>query len=183
MNKDQFVTELAKLRPASTFLTLKGYRNEASEVSDFSIAFHISYKTALERSQALLKEMELSTDLEKVARDELLFSFQRSLNKLEDLTIEEIEPNYQRFYDEEGNEIKGVKLHKGSDTLYLYGLVLWKRVLIPGYYKERGESTPLTVAKQKLRYLTPVGKFRQFKITPYQVDRISVENLSLLPPV
>ena len=52
---------------------------------------------------------------------------------------------------------------------------------MPGMYAKTNKK-PLTVAKDKLRYLTPVGKFRQFKILPSQVDSISVENLSLLPP-
>jgi hypothetical protein len=52
---------------------------------------------------------------------------------------------------------------------------------MPGLYT-KGNRRPLTVAKDKLRHLTPVGKFRQFKITPSQLDSISVENLSLLPP-
>jgi hypothetical protein len=83
--------------------------------------------------------------------------------------------------DEDNTPIKGVKLHVATNTLHLYGLVAHKRVLMPGLYT-KGNRRPLTVAKDKLRHLTPVGKFRQFKITPSQLDSISVENLSLLPP-
>lgn len=181
MNNQQFVAELANLRPASTFLTLKGYRNEASEIADFSIAFHMSYRSALEKSKAILQELALSNDLEKQARDELIASFDKSLLNMAQTPIEEIEDGYQRFFDEEGNYIKGVKLHVATDTLHLYGLVVHKRVMMPGMYKHTNRK-PLTIAKDKLRHLTPVGKFRQFKITPSQVDRISVEKLSLLPP-
>jgi hypothetical protein len=182
MDNDQFVAELAKLRPASTFLTLKGYRNETSEIADYSVAFHISYSSALQKSITLLESMLLTGDLEKQARDELIVSFNKSLSKMAETPIEEMEDGYTRFFDESGNHIKGVKMHTDTHTLHLYGLVVHKRVLLPGNYKTKN-SRPLTIAKDKLRYLTPVGKFRQFKITPFQVDRIGVEKLSLLPPV
>jgi hypothetical protein len=182
MNNQQFVAELANLRPASTFLTLKGYRNEASEIADFSIAFHMSYRSALEKSKAILQGLALSNDLEKQARDELIASFDKSLTNMAQTPIEEIDDGYQRFFDEEGSYIKGVKLHVATDTLHLYGLVVHKRVMMPGMYKQTNRK-PLTIAKDKLRYLTPCGKFRSFKITPSNVDRISVEKLTLLPPV
>lgn len=182
MDQQQFVSELGKLRSSSTFLTLKGYRNEASEVADYSLIFHISYRSALEKSIALLKDMSLSTDLEKQALDELSTSFQQSLTKMDESPIEEREDGYTHFVNDDGTFIKGVKLHNATNTLHLYGSVVHKRVLMPGNYK-KVNSKPLTIAKNKLRYLTPVGRFRQFKITSNQVDRISVNKLSLLPPV
>jgi hypothetical protein len=182
MDNHQFVTELGKLRPASTFLTLRGYRNEASEIADYSIAFHMSYENALKRSIKTLAELELTGDLEKQARFELLDSFARSLAKgSASPELEERDPTYSYFKDDDGNYIKGVKYHSGKDTLYLYGLVVHKRVLLPGMYPSKNRQ-PLTVAKDKLRYLTSVGKFRSFKMTSAQVDSIHVENLSLLPP-
>ena len=181
MNREQFVAQLAHLRPASTFLTLRGYRNESSEIADFSIAFHMNYRSALEKSKVILQELAPSNDLEKQARDELIASFDKSLLNMEQTSIEEIEDGYQRFFDEDGKYIKGVKLHIATNTLHLYGLVIHKRVLIPGMYKHTNRK-PLTIAKDKLRYLTPVGKFRTFRITTENVDRISVDKLSLLPP-
>lgn len=182
MDTQTFVTELGKLRPSSTFLTLRGYRNEASEIADYSIAFHMSYENALKRSIKVLAELELTGDLEKQARFELLDSFAKSLARgAASPELEERDPTYTYFKDDDGNFIKGVKYHPGKDTVYLYGLIVHKRVLLPGMYKDKN-SASLTVAKNKLRYLTPVGKFRSFKMTPSQVDSITVENLSLLPP-
>ena len=182
MDSQTFVTELGKLRPSSTFLTLRGYRNEASEIADYSIAFHMSYENALKRSIKTLSELELTGDLEKQARFELLDSFARSLAKgAATPDLEERDPTYSYFKDDDGNYIKGVKYHPGKDTIYLYGLVVHKRVLLPGMYPTKNKA-PLTAAKDKLRYLTSVGKFRSFKMTPAQVDSIQVENLSLLPP-
>ena len=182
MDQLQFVTELSKLRPGSTFLTVRGYRNEASEVADYSIAFHFSYENALNKSIDVLNALDLKTDLEKKARAELVDSFKRSLAKgAGSPELEDRDPTYSYFKDNDGIYVKGVKLHAASNTLHLYGLVVHKKVLLPGFYPPKNRRE-LTVAKDKLRYLTPVGKFRSFKMLPSQVDGIAVQNISLLPP-
>lgn len=182
MNNEQFVAELAKLRPCSTFLSLNGYTNEYGEVANYSIIFHMSYKSALERSISALLPFIPENELEAQAKQELIASYEKSLNKIEENKIEEIDNAYTRFFDTDGSCIKGVKLHTASNALHLYGLVVHKKVLVKGSYNIINKK-PLTVAKDKLRKLCSVNKFRQFKITCNQVDSISVENISLLPPV
>ena len=182
MDTFAFVDELSKLRPSSTFLTLRGYRNDHSEVADYSVAFHISYENALKRSLEVLSAVDTQTDLEKQAKLELMASFAKSLGNMAVTPVEEIDDAYTRFFDDDGKYIKGVKMHTATGALHLYGLVVHKRVLMPGFYPKKNQK-PLTVAKDKMRYLTPVGKFRQFKLLSSQVDSISVENLSLLPPI
>lgn len=181
MDQKAFVSELAKLRPSATFLSLMGYRNEHSEVADYSVVFHMSYENALRRSLAILEGVVPEDTMQTVAKQELIDGYTKSLNKMAETPVEEIDDAYTRFFDSDGSYIKGVKLHTATHTLHLYGLVNAKRVIIPGQYPTRNKRA-LTVAKDKLRRLCPVDKFRQFKITPSQVDRISVENLSLLPP-
>lgn len=181
MDNKMFLAELAKLRPASTFLTLHSYRNEASEVADYSIAFHMSYKSALERSIERLQALSPTKELEKLAREELIASFHKSLLRMEETPLEEIEDAYTHFLGDDGKPIKGVKMHTATQALHLYGLVVFKRILMPGSYKKVNHK-PLTLAKDKLRYLTPVGKFRQFRILPNQVDSIRVQGIELLPP-
>ena len=181
MNQTKFVAELSKLRPSATFLSILGYRNEYSEVADYSLIFHMSYQNALKRSLLALESIVPTSDLESVAKQELVAGFQKSLDKMAEIPLEELEDGYTRFFDEDGKYIKGVKLHDATNTLHLYGLVAHKRVLMPGDYP-KSNKRPLTMAKDKLRKLCPVSKFRQFRITPDQVNSISVENLSLLPP-
>lgn len=181
MNRNQFVTELSKLHPSSTFLTLMGYRNAHSEVANYSIVFHMSYRNALKRSIDMLEQLNVSGASDNFIREELLDSFRASLKSEVVSPIEEREDAYRHFQDADGNYIKGVKLHLKTGALHLYGLVAQKRVIMPGVYPTRGES-PLAKAKRQMRHLTPVGKFRQFKVLPNQVDYISVSNLTLLPP-
>lgn len=181
MDQQAFVSELAKLRPSSTFLSLIGYRNEHSEVADYSIVFHISYENALKRSLVALETVVPADDMEARAKQDLIDSYQKSLNKMATTPMEELEDAYTHFKDENGSYIKGVKLHTATGVLHLYGLVNSKRVIMPGSYPKRNHRE-LTLAKKKLAQLCPVDKFRQFKILPSNLDRISVENLSLLPP-
>lgn len=181
MNKNQFVTELSKLHPSSTFLTVAGYRNAHSEVANYSLVFHMSYQSSLKRSIGMLEKMVSSSAAENFAREEVLDSLRASLKKSITSPIEAREDGYLHFKDTDGNYIKGIKLHVRTNTLHLYGLIAHKRVLMPGIYPERHEN-PLAKAKRHLRQLTPAGKFRQFKMTPDQVEYIAVSNLTLLPP-
>lgn len=181
MDQNMFVSELGKLRPSATFLSLLGYRNEHGEVADYSVVFHISYENALKRSILALEGIVPADDLEARAKRELIESYTNSLEKMTITPVEEIDDAYTRFFDENGDYIKGVKLHTATSTLHLYGFVNHKRVIVEGVYPKRNKRD-LTKAKDKLRKLCPVEKFRQFKIVPGQLDRIAVEGLALLPP-
>lgn len=181
MLHDQFIAELGKLRPSSTFLNLHGYRAESGEVADFNIIFHISYENALKKSVAILEGVLPENDLQAQAKLECLESFKNSLNNAATIPVEEIDDAYTRFMDEDGKYIKGVKLHTASQTLHLYGLVHQKVTLVPGVYK-KVNSKALTIEKDKLRRMCPVSRFRQFVILPSRVEKISVQGLSLLPP-
>jgi len=181
MNQAQFVAELGKLRPSSTFLSIKGYRNQYGEVANYNIAFHINYKNALERSLLQLGSYVPVDDLEDQAREKILNSLKKSLDNSSEKSEDKRDSAYLHFSDDKGNLIKGVKLHIDTNTLHLYGFVVHKKVIMPGNYPKTNQK-PLTKVSNSLRSKLPVGKFRQFKITPDQVESISVENLSLLPP-
>jgi hypothetical protein len=181
MSKLDFVSELAKLRSSSTFLQLKGYKNDHGEVANYNIVFHISYESAIKRSVDILNSIVPEDDIQATAKKQLLESFDKSLTKAETTPVEEIDDAYTRFFDNDGSYIKGVKLHRETNTLHLYGLVNSKKVIIPVVYPKKNKQA-LTVAKDKLRSMLPVNKFRQFKITPDSVEKIIVEHLELLPP-
>jgi hypothetical protein len=180
MNRERFVAELTKLRPASTFLSLMRYRNAYSEVADYSIVFHMSYENALKKSIIALEAHEPISNLQLLAKEELLRSYQHSLDRMAVIPIEDIHDGYTRFFDENGRYIKGVKLHKRSDTLHLYGLLSRKRIVMPGLYPPDDRSE-FTAIKEHLAKIGPVSRFRQFKVRPDQVDKITVDKLTLLP--
>ncbi len=179
MDNKSFVAEISKLKPGSTFMCIKGYRSESGKVADYSLVFNMSYTNALKRSIDTVNAMSLGTDLERQARDELIASWTKSLSNPE--KVEEREPAYTYYTDPDGKPINGIKLHTATNTLHLYGLVAQQREYLSGMYKPVN-SKPLTIAKKKLTSLTACGKFRQFKITPENVDSINVQGLELLPP-
>lgn len=181
MDKIEFLTELAKLRTSSTFLTLVGYRNEYSEVADYSILFHMDYANACRKSIQVMEKYVPTDHLQTLAKAELLSSFRRSLRTAETTLEVDIDDAYSRFIAANGTYIKGVKMHTKTGILHLYGLLVHKRVTMPGIYPD-STGSELVQVKRHLRKMCPLGKFRQFRITPFQVERISVENLSLLPP-
>lgn len=177
---NNLVREFSKLGSASTFLSLSQYKNEYNEVANYSIVFNINYITALQRSIDFLSNLELTSDLEKQVKEELLISLNNSLTKNKDISDEPLKDGYQYFFDDNGVPIKGIKLHLDNNILYLYGLIVHKRVIIPGQYPIKNKKI-VTVCKDKLRSMTPVGKFRQFRILPEQVQHIAVQNMVLYP--
>lgn len=100
MNQEQFVAELSKLKAGATFLSLNRYVNAANETANYNIVFHISYENALKRSIDTLRAMDLTSDLDKHARSELLESFGKSLNKAMTISIDEIADAYTRFFED-----------------------------------------------------------------------------------
>lgn len=176
------IGELAKLRSNSTFLVLHKYRNDSGELADYNIVFHISYENALRKSIAIVEEYRAIGSLAKQAKAEVLEGLCSSLEKIATLTTEEIDPSYDVCINDDGDVIKGIKVHRASSVLHLYGLVHQKKVLEPGIYKESNRR-PLTVEKDAIRRLTPVSRFRQFRILPERLEKISVCGMELLPTV
>lgn len=176
MDQETFVDELAKLRPSATFLSLVGYCNEHNEVANYNIVFHIDYNSALEKSINFLKEYKTSSKLEEKVRKELIKSYSASLKKNKKSNPDN-NNSYQEVLDNEGNVIKGIKLHVPTSTYHLYGFLNSKHVVKEGSYPVRNKLE-LTIAKDKLRKLVPVSKFRQFRINPKQLEKVNVEKLS-----
>lgn len=181
MNKKEFVTEIAKLRPGSTFLVLHKYLNEHGEVADFNIIFHMSYENALKRSIAAVEAFKPDGELQARAQLEVLASYRESLHKAKTIPIEEVDDGYHRYRDDDGKIIQGVKLHVKSDVLHMFGLIHLKRIITPGVYK-KVNSAELTIEKNKIRALGPVSRFRQFMLHPDKLEKVAVQKLSLLPP-
>ena len=173
----------SKLRPSATFLSIKGYRNNYSEVSDFGICFHIDYINAVRRSNEILKAFspnfkycfgtEFSLyDLE-AAKEELLRSFSVTLNGKPNpwYTCHDV---YEKIYDVDGKVVPGCKLHIDPNVLHIEGRKIYSKVKIPGKYPNV-KSSGKTIAKRSLRRETPLGDWVQFQLTPYRFDELVVE--------
>lgn len=176
------IETLATIRPSSTFLSIKGYTAATSgEKADHTICFHMSYQNALEKSIAALNEIVPADDIEAEAKAELLASYGKSLEKVKSEPLEVVGDHYERIVLEtNGQPLRGVKVHRESGELHIFGLAMGKTVLIPGTYKAV-KSNPVTLAKAKLKKGLPVDRFRQFVIKPGSYEAIRVERMEVLP--
>lgn len=181
MNRDEFVSVISSVRPSATFLTIHGYRAESGEVADHQIVFHVSYRNLLWRSIVALTGIEVSEEIEVEAKSQLLNSLNASLAKVDSTSVEDLDDAYERFFENDGTHIRGIKRHIATDVFHLYGVTVQKRIHTPGTFKEV-KSKSLTIAKNRLSAMLPVSKWRQYRITPGQVDRVTVDSRSILPP-
>tara|TARA_R110000868_G_scaffold77151_1_gene221239 strand:+ start:146 stop:697 length:552 start_codon:yes stop_codon:yes gene_type:complete len=181
MNKENFIKQLSNLKSASTFLSIMGYRNEFSEIANYNITFNMSYKNALLKSIKILNKYQPTSDSEMQAKLELLNSFNKSLSNLKDSSNEELSSPFNKVLNDKGLPIKGLKVNSKTDEIYLYGLVVHKKVVMPGLYPNSSKKE-FTVIKDKLKALCPVSKYRQFKMSSSQVNYISVQKNKILPP-
>jgi hypothetical protein len=171
---------LAALRPSSTFVSVRGYRSaESGELADYQIAFHMSYGNALRRSIEAVEAYVPADDLEIQAKNEVLASYQASLDKVENEPLEVVGEHYDRVLVN-GEHVKGIKIHRETGKLHLFGLLVRKTVREAGNHKPSNKR-PLTVAKDKLRKLGPVSRFRQFIFDPAHVECIAVERMEIAP--
>lgn len=173
---------LSSVKPGSTFLTVHNYVNSMGEVADYSIVFHIDYLKAVERSLDVLQSYKptkmavagkpYTLEQLKAAKVQVIDSLKKSLSGSHTQTdaYDSVEVN--------GNTIPGVKLHSKDDALHLFGLRVWKNVVHSGNYP-KDTRQPLTVAKDDLRKMLPVGKFVQFKLTPGKFDKLVVGKMSV----
>jgi hypothetical protein len=182
MTKEQFIREIKKLNPSSTFLTIKKYQSESGEIADYNLLFNVRYDSLLESSITTLEHYAAKTPDEVKAKMELIDSFSSSLKKLEGSKGDEIvSPEFMQFTNN-GKNIKGIKMHTESGALYLSGLVINKRSHKEGNQTNTNSSS-FSLVKNQLREKCPVSKFRQFKITSDKLHCIHVQNMELLPPV
>lgn len=74
--------------------------------------------------------------------------------------------------------LPGVKVHRETGDVYVYGLSENKVVLEPGTYKEV-KSKPLTIAKNGIRKVLRSGKVRQYSLGSLVEARINGDTLEL----
>lgn len=166
-----------QIRPSSTMLAIRGYRNNFDELADYSLVFHVNYLNAIKRSKQIIEQYKPLSGLEKIARSELLESYAETLSgkgNSRDTSSHAYEP----IIDGTGEAVNGVRWHSNYTRVYLYGFICFKRVITPGNYPEVNHE-PLTMSKNKLRALTPSNKFRQFILIDGRFDKVDVEKMQL----
>jgi len=148
------------------------YINQQNEKHQTLFNVGIDYQRAKQKDIEFLKQLDVTTmkshldnELLETARTALLESFIKpSTNRSEGIA---------NAYTHLGN---GLKIHNETQTVYVYGMKVHKRVIEEGNYQEdtRGE---LTKAKDAIRSLLKSTRYRQFKIESSLQYKISGDTI------
>jgi hypothetical protein len=148
------------------------YINQQNEKHQTLFNVGIDYQRAKQKDIEFLKQLDVTTmksylddELLKTAKIALLESFIKpSTNRSEGIT---------NAYTHLGN---GLKIHNETQTVYVYGMKVHKRIIEEGIKQEdtRGE---LTKAKDAIRSLLKSTQYRQFKIESSLQYKISGDTI------
>jgi hypothetical protein len=149
-----------------TFLyTTKG----TGETSKYQINFGIDYRSAVEHDRSALEAYTPKDELEATAKEQMLESMTQ--------TIEEgVSQSYTQV-DTFDNIGKGIRQHKETGEIYLYGFVHSKeQVEPPTNPKKPVNSRPLTLAKKAIEKACEFkrNRFGQFILTPENIGGVKV---------
>jgi hypothetical protein len=181
----------AKTIKGTSFVGVRDYSNTQGEVSNYTINAGFSYVNVLTNDYqnliekqndifAVLKKSypiavvkkaysELLTSLEKRLSDE---KTKEQLRAEGDKTIAQSDAQINAYI----NLAKGVKLHKDTMQLHVFGLVVRKTILQPTEYKET-KSRELTIVKNKIKKLCEFkqDKYRTFIFNKGDVKMQGIE--------
>lgn len=179
MNRDKFLFEAAKLKPNQNFLRLHGYKFESGQEIFANIVFNVPYARAIEESIAALKGYFPRDPHYCAAKIELLSAFKGALIGLSQKNISEDNSDFLPFLDEKMQRIDGIKLHVATSDLHIFSFVHKKIISVEGnpYGKNVQRFSPI---KESFKKICPALKFEKLRVSPWQVENITVENLALL---
>jgi len=135
------------------------YVNQQNEKHQTLFNVGVDYNKAKQKDIEFLKQLDVSTikshldvELLENARIELLNSFLKpSKTRSEGIANAYTHLGY------------GLKIHNETQTIYVYGMKVYKRVIEEGNYQEDTRSE-LTKAKDAIRATLKSTQYRQFKI-------------------
>jgi hypothetical protein len=152
-----FAELVAELRSGKgcRFVQIRYTAKGTGEVANHTLAMGVNLDRAYRRDEKIINLTRPQTDLGREAKAAVLASVQETITKgvgnnsayTQKDTYETVAP--------------GIKYHKETFELYVYGFSIRKNVVTPGVYKTV-KSAPLTLEKDKLRKKLKMGRFRQF---------------------
>lgn len=167
------ISAIDNLREATTkgckFMSFLYQSKGTGEVSKYQINFGIDYHNACEHDKAALEAYTPNGELEITAKDEMLQSLTETLT-------EGVSQSYTQkdTFESIG---KGIRQHKETGEIYLYGFVQSKeQIEPPTTLKKEVKSRPLTLAKKTIEKACGFkrNKFGQFILNPSNIGGVSV---------
>lgn len=165
-----------QIRQGATFLSIKKYEDNYGGLYNFGLVFHIDYIKAVKKSLQIISAYKPKDSIEESARLDLIQSFNDTLSGHNPRATSA--HAYVGIQDKKKIPIKGVKWHIDGDAVHLYGFVVHRVELRPSNYPE-DKRHYYTIIRKNLKALTPVDRFRQYKLVPGRFSTIGVESLTL----
>jgi len=184
--QNQVLLAVAKTIKGTSFVGIKNYENAKGEISNQTILAGISYEKALEKDFISLQENKdlIFETLTKVYSFELVTTaFENVYTSLEKrLSSEEVKEKLRAENDQTIKKsdaqidayihlAKGVKMHKETNEINIFGLVLKKTVLKAIEYKQT-KSRDLTIVQNKIKKLCD---FRQDKYRSFSFNKTELK--------
>lgn len=182
----------AKNIKGTSFINVDNYTNEKGEVSQQLIVAGITYENCLvnDFNSLQTKQGEVFETLQKEYSLELIKkAYENVFTSLEKrLSSEEVKQALREQNDKTINQsdaqinaythiAKGVKLHKETQKLHVFGLLVRKKVITPIEYKET-KSRELTIVQNKIKKLCDFKqeKYRNFK---FDMGEVKLKGIKL----
>lgn len=163
------------LRQGATFMSIKGYTDNFGGTSNFGIVFHVSYINAVKKSLNIWQAYTPRNELECKVRKELLDSY---LDTLSGSNFRARSAHAYRPISDGKSLIRSVKWHDNGKACHFWGFGVHKIELKHAIYPfdMRNEST---IVRRYFLNMTPLHRFRQFKIVEGRFNSIGIDNLTL----
>ncbi len=152
------------------------YRSKSDgSLSRFTVILGAKYSNLLEKSR-----LELQLQMETMEK-ELLPAAQEVMQSLEKSIVAhangEQSSDYTKrnLYKPIGN---GVNINLNDNSLQVFGLVQSKVILQEGVRKEV-KSSPMTIAKNKVRKMLPLSKWREFAFDAGNIEAVKVNGSTI----
>jgi hypothetical protein len=148
----------------ATFASFTYQTKETGEIAKYNLVLGASTENLYKRDVELLERVTRLLKAIKaqphtiLAAEELLASRNESLTK--GIGNNDAYTNADTYYYVAG--LNGVRVHKETGVLYVSGLLNRKEVLVAGAPRKKVNSAPKTIAKKKIGYMLPSGRYRLF---------------------
>ena len=168
------------------FINLNGYKSEASgEVANHNILVNIKVMNAKAKDLVTLESADVKVisenatkifamEILKMALTEMLVSSKKNLSE----NIEDRTAQSQAQTDAYLPIVNGLKIHKETGNLHIFGFANQKKILVKGVYKIVNSSDK-TLAKKEITKVLKLraGKFRTFIID--NIESVKMEGKTL----
>jgi hypothetical protein len=131
-----------------------------NETARHTLLTGINYQKLLQKSiEKLQRLIPTFRGIKRQAADEVLASLQKSLEAHKAGTQSDDYTKKGQY----AHVANGVNINLNDNSIQVFGLAHRKVVLVPGVYPPVN-SRPLTIAKNEVRDLLPISKFREFAL-------------------